>query len=188
MTALTHTRIIESFNRSFRVKWNTILVGGFEEPYYQPSHGDCPAEIRFTRDYARSALHEVAHWCISGENRRELPDYGYWYRPDGRNLMEQSEFFKVEVKPQALEMAFSERCGISFQVSCDNLHGENSGDEREFERQVRAQLESFRQQGFPERAHIFIEALSAQANASPPEQSSAISSNIEARTRNSITV
>ncbi len=50
-----------------------------------------------------SALHEIAHWCIAGENRCQQVDYGYWYEPNGRSEERQFEFEKVEVKPQALE-------------------------------------------------------------------------------------
>ena len=157
MTALTE--LMDGFNAVFIPEANTRLVGGFSEPLYQPAIDGAPAEIRFTRDYLRSALHEIAHWCIAGEARREQVDYGYWYRPDGRNSEEQQEFFNFEVKPQALELAFSRKFSVEFRVSCDNLRGAagNSEDEKQFERQVAEQLACFERDGFPARARRFLE-------------------------------
>jgi len=133
-------------------------VAGNSEPVYLPSFGTNPAEIRFTQNYIRSALHELAHWCIAGEDRRKLVDYGYWYRPDGRNPEEQNEFFQKEVKPQALELAFSKRCSVPFEVSCDNLAGAeiHKGD---FEAKVHEQLRWYEANGFPARAVAAIQAL-----------------------------
>nr|WP_168710930.1 elongation factor P hydroxylase [Ningiella ruwaisensis] len=113
-------------------------------------------------DYASSALHEIAHWCIAGSERRKKIDYGYWYAPDGRDTVQQHQFEKVEVKPQALEAAFASACGLRFRVSVDNLS--LNDDEREtlvqrFSKSVEAQLEEYAKTGFPERAQIFINAL-----------------------------
>lgn len=157
---MTSAQLIETFNRVFLQEWNTKLIGGFEEPLYLPAQDGSPAEIRFTRDYARSALHEIAHWCIAGEERRNLVDYGYWYRPDGRNIHEQAEFFNVEVKPQSVEMAFSLKCSIPFQVSCDNLGGIKI-NETEFEAKVAQQLKIYESNGFPPRAALFLESLTS---------------------------
>ena len=63
---------------------------GAAEPYYEPG---APSVIYFREDFDRSALHEVAHWCVAGPLRRGLPDYGYWYAPDGRNAEQQSAFY-----------------------------------------------------------------------------------------------
>ena len=157
------SELVERFNGVFIQEYNTRLVGGFDEPLYQPSVNGSIAEIRFTRDYFRSALHEVAHWCLAGESRRQLVDYGYWYRPDGRGEKEQEEFFRFEVKPQSLELAFSKKFAVDFQVSCDNLNGaagnslKNAHAEIEFERQVIEQLAVFQKQGFPERAQRILD-------------------------------
>lgn len=59
-------------------------------------------------------MHELAHWCIAGPERRLLADYGYWYEPDGRTEQIQAEFEKVEVKPQAVEWILSASCGFPF--------------------------------------------------------------------------
>jgi elongation factor P hydroxylase len=146
-----------SVNRMLLEKWNTQLLGGFPEPLYLPSTPDGPAQIRFTRDYIRSALHELAHWCIAGPERRMLLDYGYWYRPDGRDSSQQLEFFQAEVRPQSLELAFSLICGIQFQVSCDNLYGESNA--AEFELQVQMQLDSYEKSGYPSRAKAIMDLL-----------------------------
>lgn len=97
------------------------MVGGFDEPEYIPGNASQPASIRYRFDYVQSALHEVAHWCVAGEARRKLHDYGYWYAPDGRNAAQQAKFYEVESRPQALEWLFSSAAGISFRPSLDNL-------------------------------------------------------------------
>lgn len=114
------------FNALFREKYQTILVGGADEPIYLPKgyDGSIFSQIIFTYDYAASALHECAHWCVAGEARRLQVDYGYWYEPDGRSLTQQQEFERVEVKPQAIEWILSKACGRNFRVSVDNLEGE----------------------------------------------------------------
>ncbi len=112
---------ISALNKTVLSAYHTRLVGGFDEPYYLAFHGDAPAEIRFTHDYERSALHELAHWCVAGEARRRLDDYGYWYTPDGRSNAQQQLFFQVEIKPQAIEKHFCVALDIPFSVSVDNL-------------------------------------------------------------------
>ncbi len=114
----------------------------------------------FAHGFFSSALHEIAHWCIAGEKRRLLEDYGYWYCPDGRDATQQANFEKVEIKPQAIEWAFTEAAGRKFQVSTDNLNGAEP-DREGFTKNVAAQLESFRAHGFPPRAERFINALSS---------------------------
>lgn len=129
------------------------------EPVYLPANGRCPVHrIVFAHGFFASALHEVAHWCIAGRARREQVDYGYWYEPDDRNAEQQAAFERVEMKPQAIELAFSEAAGFAFQVSVDNLSGIEV-DREGFARRVREQLERFRRNGFPSRAARFIHAL-----------------------------
>ncbi|MFT6102169.1 MAG: elongation factor P hydroxylase [Granulosicoccus sp.] len=117
--------IITLFNQIFLKSYRTRLIGGGDEPEYIPS-SDYNGEhtVIFTHDYFASALHEIAHWCIAGEQRRQLPDYGYWYAPDGRTDNEQQQFEAVEAKPQAIEWLFSRACGSRFRLSADNLTGE----------------------------------------------------------------
>ncbi|MCK9505033.1 MAG: elongation factor P hydroxylase [Porticoccaceae bacterium] len=103
-------------------------MGGVDEPLYQPATDQQGSHYIFYReDYFSSALHEVAHWCIAGDARRQLVDFGYWYNPDGRTLNQQRAFEQVEVKPQALEWLFSVAAGIKFRVSADNLGASEAG-------------------------------------------------------------
>lgn len=153
--------LIHIFNQTFFSKYNTRLVKGDDEPLYLPANQQCDYhQVIFAHGYFASALHEIAHWCIAGEQRRLLVDFGYWYEPDGRSAQQQREFEKVEVKPQAIEWGFSLACGKPFRVSVDNLNGE-SGDTSEFEKNVYHQLQTYRASGFPHRAHSFISALQA---------------------------
>lgn len=156
--AITSGQLVHACNVSFLNQWNTRLVGGFSEPLYLPGSDGIPAEIQFTKDFVRSALHELAHWCIAGAERRKLVDYGYWYSPDGRNKDEQMAFFRMEVKPQALELAFSRKCKIHFEVSCDNLGGVTISHD-EFETKVHRQLLHYETHGFPARAREVLALL-----------------------------
>jgi elongation factor P hydroxylase len=123
-------------------------------------------KIFFTRDYFASALHEVAHWCIAGEERRAKVDYDYWYAPDGRNAQQQACFEQAELKPQALEWAFSLACNKPFKVSNDNLALSNLDSSR-FTQAVEAQLLSYLERGLPPRAGRFMQRLHAIFNTAP---------------------
>ncbi|MBZ2187511.1 elongation factor P hydroxylase [Alcanivorax sp. JB21] len=152
------------FAQTFAAHYNTVLCGGAEEPLYQPG---APHRIVYTRDYFRSALHEVAHWCVAGEKRRQLPDYGYWYAPDGRDAVQQQAFEQVEVRPQALELLFCEACGHPFSVSLDNLEGlsgvlgEAASRNDAFARAVASQAEVFRAQAREQRWARWVRVLRA---------------------------
>lgn len=151
--------LIALFNNTFE-DLNTRLVLGDDEPIYLPADTTCSYHrIVFAHGFFSSALHEIAHWCIAGKERRLLEDYGYWYCPDGRDEQQQSDFEKVEIKPQAIEWAFTEAAGRKFQVSTDNLNGAEP-DREGFTRNVAAQLAFYKQNGFPPRAQRFITALS----------------------------
>lgn len=120
---VTDVLIAGCFNANFGRSYNVQLIGGAEEPLYLAADGDRSATIRYTRDYARSALHEIAHWCLAGGARRRLMDYGYWYSPPPRNAPAQRAFCTAEVAVQALEQRFCQACGVRFTVSLDNLDG-----------------------------------------------------------------
>ena len=151
--------LVVLFNACFASSENTKLVGDADEPMYQPANADRQYnQVLFTRDYFSSALHEIAHWCIAGKERRTLVDYGYWYLPDGRDALQQAKFEAVEVKPQALEYAFSLASGVKFRVSIDNLQGEETCS-KQFEAAVENQLAHFIQSGFNARAQQFLDAL-----------------------------
>ena len=115
-------------------------------------------KLFFTRDYFASALHEIAHWCLAGAERRQKVDYGYWYAPDGRDAMQQAAFERVEIKPQAIEWAFSIACKKPFKVSNDNLSLDNY-DSSGFSKNVYQQLRAYIENGFPSRAEQFLTAL-----------------------------
>lgn len=156
---LSSQALITLFNQLFTSSHRTVLAGGAEEPLYRPAaESGGLHRIQFTRDYCASALHEVAHWCIAGERRRGLVDYGYWYVPDGRDNAQQRSFELVEVKPQALEWVFSQATGLPFRLSADNLDGQGgAGDE--FKDRVWRQALNYCHTGLNERAHRFAEAL-----------------------------
>ncbi len=109
------------FESAFYDRYRTRLVGGADEPEYIAHQSDGDAIIRYRENFAASALHEVAHWCIAGERRRQLNDYGYWYSPDGRDAEAQRQFEQVEARPQALEYLFTTCCDLPFRLSVDNL-------------------------------------------------------------------
>ncbi|MCH2557187.1 MAG: elongation factor P hydroxylase [Alcanivorax sp.] len=143
------------FHDTFHADYVTVLEGGFEEPVYLPGE---PHRIRYTRDYFRSALHEVAHWCVAGPRRRTLEDYGYWYAPDGRDAAQQARFLTVEVRPQAFEALFCAACGHRFRVSLDNLDGD-PGDADRFAAEVACLARRLIEQGLPERPRRWVAAL-----------------------------
>lgn len=154
-------QLAERFNHCF-VDQATVLKAGAVEPFYQAASSQSKvAVIHSTQDYFASALHELAHWCIAGVERRQLDDYGYWYQPDGRDAEQQSEFFQVESKPQALEWAFSLAAGVPFRISLDNLDNLEDCLEQQivFRESVFSQLKQYFDKGFPARAERVIALL-----------------------------
>lgn len=150
------------FNDLFRESHRTILVRGGSEPEYLPADGpDGLAKVVFAHGYFTSALHEISHWCIAGHRRRQLPDYGYWYCPDGRTPAQQQAFEQAEIKPQAQEWLFSVAAGIRFHLSVDNLSGQGAADADGFLRNVIRQAETYLAEGLPERGQQFFETLQA---------------------------
>ena len=157
------------FSACFRQQYNTELVIGNDEPIYLPAgisdigiDAQDYAQVVLAHGFFNSALHEIAHWCLAGERRRQLVDFGYWYCPDGRSAEQQKAFQNVEIKPQAIEWAFSLACGRPFRPSCDNLNGDEFGNQPDVERfwqDIYCQAEVYLQQGFPSRAEVFIKAL-----------------------------
>ncbi len=151
--------IEKRFNDLFAVCENTILEGGGVEPQYLPSPGPGYAcRIIYREDFAASALHEIAHWCIASGRRRQLTDYGYWYYP-ARDFRQQAQFERVEARPQALECLFSEACGLSFSPSADNL-AVHERDDTAFAAAIEVEVLRLRQK-LPPRAQRFVMALGA---------------------------
>ena len=148
------------FNQCFEQSHNTVLQLGGDEPIYYPASRQHPQHrIIFARGFFASALHEIAHWCVAGEARRLLEDYGYWYQPDGRSAEVQAEFEKVEIRPQAFEWILSASCNFQFRVSCDNLQGDFEPDRAVFTEKVRLQALELLEQGLPERLRLLSEHL-----------------------------
>ena len=156
---------IEDLNAAVLHSYNTRLVGGFDEPFYQAPTNGQPAEIRFTRDYERSALHELAHWCVAGDQRRRLDDYGYWYAPDGRDTQQQQLFFRVEIRPQALEKHFCSALGLVFDISADNLDNPDISGLQTFRQAVNEQYLQLSRNGLPSRAAAIAECLARHRSA-----------------------
>lgn len=110
------------FDQCFADEFSTRLLAGGEEPVYLPAdQAHSCHRIIFRQDYFASALHEIAHWCVAGNERRRMVDYGYWYAPDGRDLQQQKAFEQVEVNPQALEWVLCQAAAYPFRPSADNL-------------------------------------------------------------------
>jgi len=151
--------LVRLFNGLFVENCRTELVAGGEEPIYLPAANARELHrILFTQDYFSSALHEISHWCIAGHDRRQLVDFGYWYEPDGRSLLQQQAFEVVEVKPQALEWVFSAAAGIQFRVSVDNLNI-NEYDSSAFTEKVCQQVGLYLTNGLPDRAQQLTQGL-----------------------------
>ena len=153
--------LILHFNHWFS-HLNVTLVRGDFEPEYFPATETEAARIQFAHGFFNSALHEISHWSIAGEQRRLLPDLGYWYAPDGRTAEQQALFEQVEIKPQAIEWLFSKAFGRKFQVSLDNLTGDG-GDGATFKDHVYAQLQQYftGEAKLPRDAAHFIDCICA---------------------------
>lgn len=159
--ALTADDIVRVFNGAFSCRYNTRLMGGGSEPEYLPANAHRPAQIVFREDYAASALHEIAHWCIAGPQRRELVDYGYWYEQQ-RDQSAQRRFETAEARPQGLEWILSNAAGIPFRVSCDNF-SVDALDLDGFRTRVRSAALDWLARGLPGRALKIADQLSAAA-------------------------
>lgn len=152
--------LILLFNQTVGSLFNTRLVKGKNEPIYLPANNKIPYnQIIFAHGFYTSALHEIAHWCLAGEQRRLLEDYGYWYCPDGRNEAQQLQFERVEIKPQAIEWCLSVAAGINFKVSCDNLNGSFEPDRHAFRAKVFEQVKLYLETGLPNKAALFTKHL-----------------------------
>jgi elongation factor P hydroxylase len=151
--------LIHLFEQNFYASFNTRLIKGGDEPLYSPANEECTYhQIIFAHGYYASALHEISHWCMAGDARRQLEDFGYWYMPDGRNAEQQKIFEQVEIKPQAIEWAFCVAADKKFNVSADNLNGA-APDTVAFKENVYQQVQQYLIGGFPVRAQQFINTL-----------------------------
>lgn len=113
--------ICDLFNSTFEKKYRVRLIGGAAEPIYVPPMEKESGSICFREDFISSALHEVAHWCIAGKDRRQIVDFGYEYISPPRDENAQKVFLQAERRVQGLERLFSELCWVPFSPSLDNL-------------------------------------------------------------------
>lgn len=152
--------LISLFNTLF-LGQKVELIRGDQEPEYFPVQGDKSAQIVFAHGFFASALHEISHWCIAGNKRRLLNDFGYWYAPDGRTAAQQYDFEYVEIKPQALECLFTLACGHPFQVSQDNLFADFDSSVSTFSYDVYEQVVQYiaMPQSLPRDARILLRTL-----------------------------
>lgn len=152
-------RLIEIFDGLFKDSLNTVLVRGEGEPIYLPADAEhSHHRVIFAHGFFASALHEIAHWCVAGPERRLLEDFGYWYKPDGRTAEEQAEFERVEVSPQAYEWILTISAGRKFHFSADNL-SQGLGASESFKESVAARARHVLVYGMNGRLSALSEAL-----------------------------
>ncbi len=156
--SLRINQLQQVFESLFLRSENTQLKFGADEPFYQAATENTKATIFCREDFFSSALHEIAHWCIAGKERRAIDDFGYWYNPEGRTAEEQTMFEQVEVKPQAIEWALSLATDQPFHFSADNL-SQNIDASAEFKQKVTEQLEDYLCEQLPPRAQKLFDAL-----------------------------
>lgn len=166
-TTFNYQNLIHIFENTFYTSFNTRLVCGDDEPIYLPADDKHTYHrIIFAHGFYASALHEIAHWLVAGDKRRLLEDYGYWYEPDGRSAVQQTEFEKVEIVPQAIEWAVAISCGFKFDVSADNLSGIEI-DRLAFKHKVYQQVLYYLENGFSLRTTQLINACIVFYKTSP---------------------
>ncbi len=103
-------------------RYRVQLCGGYAEPWYEPGVDGQHAQLRYTQDFAASALHEIAHWLQAGSGRRAQPDFGLWYvASEARAIDEQKAFERSEANTQALEWCLAQAAGVRFFLSADAL-------------------------------------------------------------------
>ena len=141
------------------------MLGGAAEPLYLPAQNGGAAALYYREDFAASALHEAAHWCIAGRARRDRVDFGYDYQPPPRTEQAQDAFFASEVKTQALECLFAQAANVEFRASADNLHANVT----EFEDRLdwaKGAVENWLMQTTDTRARRFLTALASASEVS----------------------
>jgi len=148
--------IAARFNADVGRRYHACLLGGAVEPLYEPARAGLPARIHYRQDFAQSALHELAHWCIAGAARRALPDYGYWYQPPPRDPALRARFFAVEGRVQGLERLLAHVARVRFHVSVDDP----GSDPLDFEARVMASARAWLARDLPPRTQAVLAALS----------------------------
>ena len=150
--------IAQTFAQTLGREHNAQLTGGALEPLYRPATSNAPATLYFREDYPASALHEVAHWCIAGTQRRRQEDFGYHYISGPRNAEDQVAFFESELRTQSLERAFASALGLEFQPSADNVEADIDAFAHAIEAYSKT-LQNWLASSAGSRAQTFIRAL-----------------------------
>jgi elongation factor P hydroxylase len=156
--ALDDLAIARCFERCFAATAPVRCLGGANEPLYRPATAAHPAELVYREDFAASALHEIAHWCVAGARRRQLPDFGYRYLPPPRTAAEQARFLRWELMPQALESLFADAAGIAFRASFDDVEDQHVGLRQPFLDSLALRRKAL-VTAMPPRAERFLKAL-----------------------------
>jgi len=156
---MTDLDIVDVFARCFSASHATQLQGGAAEPLYQPAERAGEPHLLFYREnFAASALHEAAHWCVAGSARRTQVDFGYVYNEPPRSDRAQAAFFAAELKVQALEQMFCEAAGLVFVPSADQI-GVNLNEFRQRLEIYQPEVRNWMQTSCDRRAHQFEQAL-----------------------------
>ena len=151
------TLLVQVFDATFAAE-QVRLLGGGREPLYEPPSDGRPARLQFMQDYASSALHEAAHWCLAGARRRARIDFGYAYVPAAqRTEADQAAFEHAEVRTQALEWRLSLAARVPFHLSVDSI-GRERGPFRD---RVAAEVRRRIADGWPPRIERLARALAA---------------------------
>ena len=160
---ITNIEFEKLFNCLFHKSENTVLINGLgvgeSEPIYVPANHSEPAKIIYAHGFLSSALHEVAHWCYAGPERRKQVDYGYWYAGEQRSQQEQHLFEQVELVPQAYEYVLSRACGLEFKVSLDNFNPDVKLDREGFNKKVLLTAQQKKLEGLSARLQMILHAL-----------------------------
>ncbi|MCR9261311.1 MAG: elongation factor P hydroxylase [Pseudomonadaceae bacterium] len=156
---MTDLEIVAVFAQCFWASHATELIGGAAEPLYQPAQrsGE-PHRLFYRENFAASALHETAHWCVAGSVRRTQTDFGYVYNEPPRSARAQAAFFAAELKVQALEQVFCEAAGLVFVPSADQI-GVNLNEFRQRLDTYKSEVRGWMQSSRDDRARHFEQAL-----------------------------
>lgn len=151
------------FEGLFHDSHRICLISGAVEPLYLPAgEGRLFNELFHAHDYAASALHEIAHWCLARPEQLLQRDWGHWYQPDGRTAEQQRVFEQAEARVQGLEWILCVAAGLRFRPSTDNLSGAVT-DDMPFREAIHARTLRYCREGLPGPAAMLVKAL-AQAS------------------------
>ena len=144
------------FERTFAARYAVHMRGGATEPLYLPAVAPQAAQLVYTHDYPSSVLHEAAHWCLAGAQRRQRVDFGFAYVPTAaRSTQDQAAFEAAEVRTQAVEWRLSLAAGVAFRLSVDSI----GRDHMPFLQLVVQEVKGRVRTGWPPRVQCFAAVL-----------------------------